>query len=49
VNGGWYDVVIGPVAASWRTRLTIYDADQISFHTPGAAALLNASNPRILP
>lgn len=27
----WYDLVIGPVAASWRQRLTIYDADQISF------------------
>lgn len=43
---GWYDVVIGPVAASWRQRLTIYDADQISFHTDRAAQLLNQSSPR---
>jgi hypothetical protein len=46
---GWYDVVIGPVAASWRQRLSIYDADQISFHTPGAANLLNSSNGRRIP
>ena len=45
-NQGWYDVVIGPVAASWRQRLTIYDADQVSFHTDRAANLLNTSNPR---
>lgn len=43
---GWYDVVIGPVAASWRQRLTIYDADQIGFHTDRAANLLNQSSPR---
>jgi hypothetical protein len=49
VNNGWYDIVVGPVAASWRTRLTIHDADQISFHTPPAAALLDASNPTVLP
>ena len=42
----WYDTVIGPVAASWRQRLAIYDADQVSFHTPHAANLLNQSNPR---
>jgi hypothetical protein len=45
-NQGWYDVVIGPVAASWRQRITIYDADQVSFHTDRAAHLLNNSNPR---
>ena len=45
----WYDVVIGPVAASWRQRLTIYDADQVSFHTERAAMLLNASSPRTFP
>lgn len=38
---GWYDVVIGPVAAFWRQRLVIYDADQVSFHTQRAADLLN--------
>ncbi len=45
-NQGWYDVVIGPVAASWRQRTIIHDADQVSFHTPNAAALLDASHPR---
>lgn len=48
-NQGWYDVVIGPVAASWRQRLSIYDADQISFHTSGTANLLNSSNGRRIP
>jgi Protein of unknown function (DUF3990) len=36
-----YDVVIGPAAASWKQRLAIHDADQVSFHTPAAEALLN--------
>jgi hypothetical protein len=45
-NQGWYDVVVGPVAASWRQRLIIYDADQVSFHTPRAAQVLTMSNPR---
>lgn len=43
---GWYDIVIGPVAASWRQRLAIFDADQVSFHTDKAASLLKNSNPR---
>lgn len=42
----WYDVVGGPVAASWRQRLALYDTDQISFHTDSTANLLNRSNPR---
>ena len=45
-NQGWYDVAIGPVAATWRQRLTIYDADQVSFHTNRTATLLDNSNPR---
>ncbi len=45
VNTGWYDMVVGPVAASWRQRLMIYDADQISFHTARAIYLLDSSNP----
>lgn len=45
-NQGWYDVVIGPVAASWRQRLTIYDADQVSFHSGSAVRLLDNSQPR---
>jgi len=36
-----YDIVIGPAAASWRQRLAIYDADQVSFHTPKAQGVLN--------
>jgi hypothetical protein len=40
-KGGWYDIVVGPVAASWRKRLSIQDADQVSFHTPAAASLLD--------
>lgn len=45
----WYDLVAGPVAATWRTRLAIYDADQVSFHTPKAAAVLDKSNKGELP
>lgn len=48
-HGGWYDAVIGPVAASWRRRLALPDADQISFHTTRAAKLLDKSKPRQLP
>lgn len=43
-----YDVVVGPVAASWQQRLAIFDADQISFHTLKAIGLLNKSKKRIL-
>ena len=45
-NQGWYDVVIGPVVASWTQRMIFSDVDQISFHTSRAANLLNNSNPR---
>jgi hypothetical protein len=48
-NDGWYDVVVGPIAASWAQRLTMFDVDQISFHTPAAAAVLDASNPTVIP
>lgn len=48
-NQGWYDVVIGPVAAAWRRRRIIRDTDQVSFHTARAAALLDGSNPREIP
>jgi uncharacterized protein DUF3990 len=37
---GWYDLVSGPVAADWRQRVCLDDADQFSFHTDAAAALL---------
>jgi hypothetical protein len=39
-SGGWYDVVTGPVAAFWTQRVAMQDADQVSFHTAKAAALL---------
>jgi hypothetical protein len=38
----WYDLAIGPLAASWfPVTRTVPDSDQISFHTPSAVALLN--------
>lgn len=37
----WYDVAYGPVAAFWEQRSAMHDADQISFHTPAAADVLN--------
>ncbi len=43
----YYDVVYGPVTASWSQRLTFFNADQISFHTPAAEMVLNSSS-RIL-
>jgi hypothetical protein len=46
---GWYDVVVGPVAAFWLQRLAIHDADQISFHTHRAVRLLDGSDQQIVP
>ncbi|MFO0850844.1 MAG: DUF3990 domain-containing protein [Gemmataceae bacterium] len=37
---GWYDVVVGPVAAFWQQRVAMTGADQISFHTRRAARRL---------
>ena len=39
----YYDVVYGPVAAFWNQKMTILNADQLSFHTPAAESLLNVS------
>jgi hypothetical protein len=39
----YYDLVYGPVAAFWNQRMTIADADQVSFHTAPAEAVLNKS------
>jgi hypothetical protein len=39
----WYDVVAGPVTGTWRRQTIIPDTDQISFHTPAGAALLDRS------
>ncbi|MCI0684383.1 MAG: DUF3990 domain-containing protein [Gemmataceae bacterium] len=45
----WYDVAIGPVAASWRMRLALHDSDQVSIHTFNGATLLDNGNPRVIP
>ena len=37
----WYDLACGPVAASWRQKFAMQNADQFSFHTPQAILLLN--------
>lgn len=46
IKNGWYDVVVGPVAAFWRQRVALQGYDQISFHTDDAAKLLNGGHPR---
>lgn len=46
--GAICDVVYGPVAAIWRQRRSLGDAEQISFHTPAAEAVLNQTRWRIL-
>jgi hypothetical protein len=49
----WYDVAIGPLAASWRSVPRVHsDMDQISFHSTDAELLLNglpANQKRQLP
>lgn len=44
----FYDVVSGPLSASWRQRTMIQDADQISFHSVRSAALLAPSSTHII-
>jgi hypothetical protein len=43
INGKrqWYDLLAGPLASSWQSRLTFMSADQISFHTKNAVTILN--------
>ena len=38
----WYDVVCGPLAATWppRGRVAVADSDQFSFHTPAGVGIL---------
>ena len=36
----WYDMVCGPVAAFWRQRVAMQDADQFNFHTPRGVGVL---------
>lgn len=38
-RSGWYDMVSGPVAAFWRQRVAMLDADQFSFHEGGVDLL----------
>ena len=40
--GGSYDMVSGPLVASWEYRLLFPGCDQISFHTQRAEDLLNS-------
>jgi hypothetical protein len=42
-NDGWYDLVVGPVAADWAQRIPMLGYEQLSFHTEAAVALLNRS------
>ncbi len=47
-NDGWYDLVVGPVVASWKQRLIFAESDQISFHTSRAVQLLMETTPRVM-
>ena len=40
---GWYDLVAGPVVASLEKQTVVPDGDQVSFHTPNAIGVLDAS------
>lgn len=42
-NDGWYDLVVGPVAADWLQRVSMPGYEQLSFHTARAVSLLNRS------
>ena len=46
VNGGWYDVVMGPVSLIWKQRQASSDYDQFGFHTPAATVLLDRCSKR---
>lgn len=46
-SGWFYDMVSGPVTAFWKQRDAKPDSDQFSFHTQGAAKLLNRHQPRL--
>ncbi|MCC7369852.1 MAG: hypothetical protein IT306_15600 [Chloroflexi bacterium] len=47
-NGGWYDVVARPVAAFWKQRACYAGADQISFHTASALAVLGRASQEVV-
>jgi len=40
-KNGWYDVVVGPMAAFWRQRVALQGYDQASFHTDDDVRVLN--------
>lgn len=40
-GAGYYDVVVGPIAAAWQQCLIVPGGDQISFHTGAAVMMLN--------
>jgi hypothetical protein len=42
-SGAAYDIVLGPVAANWKTCLARPGSDQVSFHTETAQNGLNIS------
>jgi hypothetical protein len=42
-ENGWYDLVSGPVAASWQRQLYLLNYDQFSFHTAAGTALLDSA------
>ena len=37
----WFDVVIGPLATIWKSRVVKQSSDQISFHSMKAQEFLN--------
>ena len=45
-KNGWYDEVVGPMAAFWRQRVALQGYDQASFHTSGAVGVLNENSLR---
>jgi hypothetical protein len=42
----FYDLVYGPVAAFWKQRMSVSDADQLSFHTTASQLVLNSGSRR---
>jgi hypothetical protein len=46
--GSFYDMVVGPVALAWAQRGLFAGADQISFHTSTAEAVLNSVEWRVI-
>jgi hypothetical protein len=47
-NGGWYDLVVGPVSSFSEQRAAVPAYDQFSFHTQQGASLLDQSHPHVV-